>query len=77
MHRCPLGRVLGYVTLLQLTITADDIYVFPVVHTIRIHGIYDKNRSVLYGMCALLALQVVITGICCAFYRCELYPHRL
>ncbi|KAH9986698.1 hypothetical protein BJV77DRAFT_1028094 [Russula vinacea] len=40
-----------------------------VVHTIRIHGIYDKNRSVLYGMCALLALQVVITGICCAFYR--------
>jgi len=39
------------------------------VHTIRIHGIYDKNRSVLHGMSALLALQVVTTAICCAFYR--------
>lgn len=45
----------------------------PVVHAIRIHGIYDKNRSVLYGMSALLALQVVVTAICCGFYRCECY----
>jgi hypothetical protein len=40
-----------------------------VVHTIRIHGIYNRNRSVLYGMGFLLALQVVVTGICCGFYR--------
>ncbi|KAH8998522.1 hypothetical protein EDB92DRAFT_1835649 [Lactarius akahatsu] len=40
-----------------------------VVHVIRIHGIYDKNRSVLYGMSALLALQVVVTAISSAFYR--------
>ncbi|KAI9443270.1 hypothetical protein H4582DRAFT_1923580 [Lactarius indigo] len=39
------------------------------VHVIRIHGIYDKNRSVLYGMSALLALQVVITAISSAFFR--------
>ncbi|KAH9179295.1 hypothetical protein EDB89DRAFT_1926428 [Lactarius sanguifluus] len=39
------------------------------VHVIRIHGIYDKNRSVLYGMTALLALQVVVTAISSAFYR--------
>ncbi|KAI0304367.1 hypothetical protein B0F90DRAFT_1243530 [Multifurca ochricompacta] len=39
------------------------------VHTIRIHGIYDKNRSVLYGISAFLVLQVVVTAICCAFYR--------
>ncbi|KAH9049859.1 hypothetical protein EDB84DRAFT_1390148 [Lactarius hengduanensis] len=40
-----------------------------VVHVIRIHGIYDKNRSVLYGMSALLALQVVVTAISSGFYR--------
>lgn len=39
------------------------------VHAIRIHGIYDKNRSVLYGMSFLLALQVVVTAISCGFYR--------
>jgi len=50
----------------------------PVVHVIRIHGIYDKNRPVLYGMSALLALQVVVTAICCGFYRCECYTlHHL
>jgi hypothetical protein len=46
---------------------------FPVVHTVRIHGIYDKKRPVLYGMSTLLALQVVVTAICCGFYRCEFY----
>jgi len=40
-----------------------------VTHTIRIHGIYDKNRPVLYGMSSLLALQLVVTAICCGFYR--------
>jgi hypothetical protein len=51
---------------------------FPVVHTIRIHGIYDKDRSVLYGMSFLLALQIVVTAICCAFYRCEFdFPSSL
>jgi hypothetical protein len=45
----------------------------PVVHTIRIHGIYDKDRSVLFGMGTLLALQVTVTAISCAFFRCECY----
>ncbi|KAI0349479.1 hypothetical protein OH77DRAFT_1465350 [Trametes cingulata] len=39
------------------------------VHVIRIHAIYDKSRSVLAGMGGLLALQVVVTAICCGFYR--------
>ncbi|KAI8986111.1 hypothetical protein BD414DRAFT_487693 [Trametes punicea] len=39
------------------------------VHVIRIHAIYDKSRNVLYGMGALLALQIVVTAICCGFYR--------
>ncbi|KAH9933115.1 uncharacterized protein BXZ73DRAFT_101085 [Epithele typhae] len=40
-----------------------------IVHVIRIHAIYEKSRTVLYGMGALFALQVVITAICCGFYR--------
>ncbi|KAG6836684.1 hypothetical protein H0H93_004974 [Arthromyces matolae] len=40
-----------------------------VAHVIRINAIYDKNRSVLFGMGALLAIQVVVTAICCGFYR--------
>ncbi|KAI0766428.1 hypothetical protein BD413DRAFT_672946 [Trametes elegans] len=39
------------------------------VHVIRIHAIYDKSRNVLFGMGGLLALQVVVTAICCGFYR--------
>ncbi|KAJ3482768.1 hypothetical protein NLJ89_g12118 [Agrocybe chaxingu] len=39
------------------------------VHVIRIHAIYDKNRTVLAVMSALFAVQVVVTGICCGFYR--------
>ncbi|CAA7261491.1 unnamed protein product [Cyclocybe aegerita] len=39
------------------------------VHVIRIHAIYDKNRTVLAVMSALFAIQVVVTGICCGFYR--------
>ena len=44
-----------------------------IVHVIRIHAIYEKNRNILYGMGGLLALQVVVTAICCGFYRCK-YP---
>ncbi|KAI0822333.1 hypothetical protein BC628DRAFT_1340914 [Trametes gibbosa] len=40
-----------------------------VVHLIRIHAIYEKSRSILFGMGGLLALQVVITAICCGFFR--------
>ncbi|KAF8635996.1 hypothetical protein AX15_000158 [Amanita polypyramis BW_CC] len=39
------------------------------VHVIRIHAIYDKKRPVLFAMSALLAVQIVTTAICCAFYR--------
>ncbi|KAI0269893.1 hypothetical protein BC834DRAFT_863795 [Gloeopeniophorella convolvens] len=39
------------------------------VHTIRVHAIYDKSRPVLGGLGGLLALQVVVTAICCGFYR--------
>lgn len=39
------------------------------VHVIRIHAIYDKNRAVLFGLGALFAIQVVVTGIACGFYR--------
>jgi len=39
------------------------------VHVIRIYAIYDKNRSILLGMSVLFAVQVVVTAVCCAFYR--------
>ncbi|TFK40563.1 hypothetical protein BDQ12DRAFT_679674 [Crucibulum laeve] len=39
------------------------------VHVIRIHAIYEKNRSILYVMSALFAIQVVVTAVCCGFYR--------
>jgi hypothetical protein len=39
------------------------------VHVIRIHAIYDMNRFILFGMSALFAVQVVVTAICCGFYR--------
>jgi hypothetical protein len=39
------------------------------VHVIRIHAIYEKNRTVLLGLGALFALQIVVTGVCCAFYH--------
>ncbi|KAF5369255.1 hypothetical protein D9758_002633 [Tetrapyrgos nigripes] len=39
------------------------------VHVIRIHAIYEKSRNVLFAMGALLAVQVVVTAICCGFYR--------
>ncbi|KAF8644518.1 hypothetical protein AX16_008395 [Volvariella volvacea WC 439] len=39
------------------------------IHIIRIHAIYEKDRAVLFGLGALFAVQVVVTGICCGFYR--------
>ena len=41
------------------------------VHVVRIHAIYEKSRSVLLGMGALPATQVVVTAVCCAFYQGE------
>ncbi|KAF9049664.1 hypothetical protein BDZ89DRAFT_1098958 [Hymenopellis radicata] len=40
------------------------------VHVIRIHAIYDKSRAVLFGLGSVFAAQVVVTAVCCAFYRC-------
>jgi len=39
------------------------------VHVIRTHAIYEKSRAVLVGMGSLFAVQVVVTAICCGFYR--------
>lgn len=39
------------------------------VHVIRIHAIYEKSRNILYTMGGLLGLQIVITAICCGFFR--------
>ncbi|TFY81951.1 hypothetical protein EWM64_g2071, partial [Hericium alpestre] len=49
--------------------TAILLGVCSVVHAIRIHAIYDRNRTLLTGMSALVALQIVVTAVCCAFYR--------
>lgn len=39
------------------------------VHVIRVHAIYEKSRSVLFGLGALFAIQVAVTGVACGFYR--------
>jgi hypothetical protein len=39
------------------------------VHVIRMYAIYDKNRTVLGVMSILYAIQIVVTAICCGFYR--------
>lgn len=39
------------------------------VHVMRIKAIYDDDKRVLGGMSALFAIQVVVTAICCGFYR--------
>ncbi|KAI0732003.1 hypothetical protein C8Q72DRAFT_874513 [Fomitopsis betulina] len=49
--------------------TAILLAITSFVHVYRIHAIYDKDRSILYGMGSLFALQVVVTAICCGFYR--------
>jgi hypothetical protein len=39
------------------------------IHVIRIHAIYDKNRTILGVMSALYAVQIVVTAVSSAFYR--------
>ncbi|KAJ6508859.1 hypothetical protein C8R45DRAFT_969068 [Mycena sanguinolenta] len=39
------------------------------IHVIRIHAIYDRSRAVLMLMGSLFAVQVVVTAVCCGFYR--------
>jgi hypothetical protein len=41
------------------------------IHVIRIHAIYDKNRAILGVMSALYAVQIVVTAVSSAFYRCS------
>ncbi|KZT73821.1 hypothetical protein DAEQUDRAFT_683357 [Daedalea quercina L-15889] len=49
--------------------TAILLAITSFVHVYRIHAIYDKDRSILYGMGGLYAVQIVVTAICCGFYR--------
>jgi hypothetical protein len=49
--------------------TAILLAVCSLVHVIRIHAIYEKSRAVFTPMASLLALQIVVTAICCGFYR--------
>ncbi|KAI0075051.1 hypothetical protein K474DRAFT_1685471 [Panus rudis PR-1116 ss-1] len=49
--------------------TAILLAVCSTVHVIRIHAIYEKSRAVLIGMGSLLAVQIVVTAICCGFFR--------
>ncbi|TFY69547.1 hypothetical protein EVJ58_g345 [Rhodofomes roseus] len=49
--------------------TAILLAVTSFVHVYRVHAIYDKDRSILYGMGSLYAIQIVVTAICCGFYR--------
>lgn len=45
---------------------------YSAAHTIRIYAIWGKNRAVLAVMGALFAVQIVVTAVCCGFFRCEL-----
>ncbi|THG98502.1 hypothetical protein EW026_g3689 [Hermanssonia centrifuga] len=49
--------------------TAILLAVCSAVHVIRINAIYDKDRRVFTPMVALYAIQILITAICCGFYR--------
>jgi hypothetical protein len=49
--------------------TAVLLALCSISHCIRIYGIYDRNRTILYGLGGLTAVQCVVTAICCAFYR--------
>ncbi|GBE84897.1 hypothetical protein SCP_0700770 [Sparassis crispa] len=55
--------------LVEPILTAVLLAVCSLVHVIRIHAIYEKNRAVLGGMSTLLLLQVVVTAVCCGFYQ--------
>ncbi|KAI0086566.1 hypothetical protein BDY19DRAFT_894697 [Irpex rosettiformis] len=49
--------------------TAILLAVCSLVHVVRIHAIYEKSRAILTPMGVLLGLQIVLTAICCAFFR--------
>lgn len=49
--------------------TAVVLALTSLVHVIRIYAIYDRNRSILALMSLLYAVQIVITTVCCAFYK--------
>ncbi|KAI0699135.1 hypothetical protein BC835DRAFT_1412803 [Cytidiella melzeri] len=49
--------------------TAILLAVCSLVHVVRIHAIYEKSRAVLTPMAVLLGVQVVVTAICCGFFR--------
>ncbi|EGN97998.1 hypothetical protein SERLA73DRAFT_182817 [Serpula lacrymans var. lacrymans S7.3] len=49
--------------------TAILIAVTSAVHVIRISAIYDQNSKVRATLWGLFAVQVVVTAICCGFYR--------
>ncbi|KAH9950543.1 hypothetical protein B0H21DRAFT_686444 [Amylocystis lapponica] len=49
--------------------TAILLAICSAVHVIRIHAIYERSRTVLFGMGGLLALQIIVTAISCGFYR--------
>lgn len=55
--------------LVEPILTAILLAVCSLVHVVRIYAIYEKNRKVLLGMGALLATQIVVTAVCCAFYQ--------
>ena len=40
------------------------------IHVIRIHAIYDKDRTILGVMSALFGVQIVVTAVSSGFYRC-------
>ena len=69
MHRNPSRDVLGSVTLLYAVETVL-ISVLAAVHVIRISAIYEKHKGVVSLFTLLLTAQVVVTGVCCAFYFC-------
>jgi hypothetical protein len=39
------------------------------IHVIRIHAIYDKNRTILTAMGGLFGVQIVVTAVSFPFYR--------
>ncbi|PCH40150.1 hypothetical protein WOLCODRAFT_136688 [Wolfiporia cocos MD-104 SS10] len=49
--------------------TAILLAITSFVHCYRIWAIYEKSRSVLHGMGSLYVIQIVVTAICCGFYR--------
>ena len=69
MHRDPPRDVLGSVILLPV-IESVLISALAAVHVIRISAIYEKHKGVVSLFVLLLTAQVVVTGVCCAFYFC-------